>query len=144
MSRKKTYNLARVIMTVNGVPMSGFGESDAANWEPNSDIWETTVGADGELTRNKTNDDSGKLTFTFSKMSMSNGVLNVFLQLAKNFGIGDTFTIMINDLNGGDKLIAIDCYIEREPDLAFGKAAGEKAWVIKTPSGKTSHGGSLI
>lgn len=140
----RTYNLAQVIITVGGLPLEGFGADDAVTFEPNSDLWENTIGADGEVTRSATNDRSGTLTFTLMSTSRSLDILNTFLQLTKTVGVGDTFPVYIKDLNSGDQLFAEQCWIQREADMSFGKTASEREWTIYAARVTTTHGGALI
>lgn len=140
----KTYNLAQVLITIGGLPFEGFGESDAVTFAPNSSVYESAVGADGEVTRSATNDRSGTLTFTLMSTSSSNDVFSAFLLLSKTVGIGDTFPVYIKDLNSKDTLIASKCYIQDEAEMAFGRAATEREWTIYAANVSTIHGGDII
>lgn len=140
----KTYNLAQVLITVNGLPLEGFGESDAVTFAPNSPIYESAVGADGEVTRSATNDRSGTLTFTLMSTSLSNDLFSTFMILSKTVGVGDTFPIYIKDLNSNDTLIASKCYIQDEAEMSFGRDASEREWTIYAANVSTIHGGALV
>jgi hypothetical protein len=139
----RTYNLANVVITVGGIVIEGFGESDAVSYEPNSPIWETTVGADGEVTRSATNDRSGNLTFTIMSTSGSLKVFSAFMAVSKQVAVGDIFPVFIKDLGSGDQLIAEQCWIEEEASMEFGKAAAEREWTVKAAKVSTMQGGAL-
>lgn len=127
----RTYNLAQCLITINGVPIEGFGETDAISFAPNSNVFENTVGADGENTRSATNDRSQEATLTLMQTSPSLGLLYDLLNLAQNGLPGDIFALYINDLNNREEVVVEQAWIEREADQAFGKAAGERAWTIR-------------
>ena len=140
----KTYNLAQVLITVDGLPLEGFGESDAVTFAPNASIYESSVGADGEVTRSASNDRSGTLTFTLMSTSLSNDIFSEFLTLSKTTGTGDTFPVYIKDLNSNDQLIAAKCYIQDESEMAFGRDASEREWTIYAANVSTVHGGATV
>jgi len=139
----KTYNLAQCVFTINGVPLEGFGSDDAVVIAPNDDLWTTQTGADGEETRSATNTRSGQATITLMSTSNTNDLLNTFLQLIKSIAIGDRFVMFIRDLNSGDQVIAEQAYIQREPDMSFGKEASTREWTIYLPKYTSTHGGAI-
>jgi hypothetical protein len=143
----KTYNLAMVKILLGGVPMDGFGESDALSFEANSDLFESAVGADGEVTRSATNDRSGVITLTLMSTSKANDWLNTWLSKSKTveltLGAGDKFEIYVKDLNSLDTLIAADAYIQKEPTSTYGRNAAEREWTIYAANVSTIFGGSL-
>lgn len=139
----RTYNLAQTIITIGGLPVEGFGADDAFSFEPNSPIYETTVGADGEVTRSATNDRSGTITITLMETSPSLAILNTYLQLSKTTAIGDIFPVYMRDLNSGDEIIAQQCWIEEEPAMSKGKGAGEREWILRAAKVTVKHGGAI-
>lgn len=139
----RTYNLAQCVFNINGVPLEGFGDGDAVTVAPNDDLWSDQVGADGEVTRSRTNDLSGTMTVTLMSTSLSNDVLNQFLQLILAGAPGDKFSVFIKDLNSGDQVVAAQAYLMRDPDMAFGKEASTREWTIKLPRYQRTHGGAL-
>ena len=144
MGAAKTYNLAQSIFTIAGIPLKGFGADDALVFTPAEDVWTEEVGADGEVTRSATNNRSGTCAVTLMSTSLSNDLLNGFLQLAKTIGIGDIFPLFVKDLNSGDTIIAAQCWIKTEPPMTFGKAASTREWMIYVADATTIHGGALI
>lgn len=139
----RTYNLAQVQILVGGLPMEGFGESDAISFEMNADLYESAVGADGEVTRSATNDRSGTITLTLMSTSPANDKLNVFLQRSKGSAVNDTFEVFVKDLNSADTFIASDAYIQKEPVSSYGRNAAEREWTLYAANVTTFFGGAL-
>jgi len=144
----KTYNLAQVQIAINGVPIEGFGESDAITFEPNSDLYESAVGADGEVTRSATNDRSGTITITLMSTSVSNATMTFYLTASKASGGGllgnDKFQIYVKDLNSGDFFLANNAYIQKEPNSTYGRNAAEREWTIYAANVTTGFTGNAV
>lgn len=140
----RRYSLAECVVTVNGIPIEGFQADDAVTYSPNSPLNESEVGADGEVTRSTNQDRSGTITFFLKASSQSNNVFNAFMQAAKaGLGIGDVFSVMVNNLGSGDKIIAPQTWIEQEPDVAIGRTDYDKEWLCRTANAVVTHGGAL-
>ena len=139
----KTYNLAQVSISINGVPIEGFGESDAISFEPNSDLYESAVGADGEVTRSATNDRSGTITITLMSTSLSNLKFSGFMALSKALGAADKFIISVNDTNSGDFFLATNAYIQKEPNSTYARNASEREWTLYAANVTTAFTGNL-
>ena len=95
----RTYDPKQVIVTIGGVPMSGFSDGTFLEIDRNEPTWNTVVGADGLVTRGKTNNFSGTLTLTLKQSSPSNDVLSGFMAVdeATNRGV---FPLLVKDLAG--------------------------------------------
>ena len=110
-------------------------------------MFESAVGADGEVTRSATNDRSGVITLTLMSTSKANDWLNTWLHRSKTveltLGAGDKFEIYVKDLNSLDTLIAADAYIQKEPASTYGRNAAEREWTIYAANVSTVFGGSL-
>lgn len=127
-----TYNLKEVIITVNGIPMSGFGDNDALTVEYQEDAWTTKTGADGEVVRSRTNNEVALFRLTLMQTSEANQVLQAAILLDK--AIGRTlFGVGMVDLNRSEVLSGTDCYIQQSPQRQYNKEAGEREWVIVIP-----------
>jgi len=139
----RTFNLAQCQFIVNGLPIEGFGESDAAVWAPDEDLYTKVVGADGEVSRARTNNYSGSLTITLMSTSKSNDVMNALMILTKLISAGDMAAILIQDLGSPDRFFGQKCWLKREPDMSFGRDVTERTWTFDVARGDTTHGGSF-
>jgi len=128
----KTYNLAEVAISINGIEMTGFGENDAITVEYAEQAWQTVVGADGEVTRSRTNNELARATLTLMQTAVANAALQAAVFADKEFGT-NIFAFSLEDLQRSEVLFGSDCYIEQSPTKAFNKAAAERVWVIVIP-----------
>jgi hypothetical protein len=125
----KTYNLKRCIVTVNTIEVEGFGENDAISFEPNEDMWNYTVGGDGEGTRSRMNNDSYTITLTLMQNSESLMVLQQ-AYLADLLSGNSKFVLTVDDLETDEHIVAEDCWVQRPPTKAFARQVGEREWRI--------------
>lgn len=136
----KTYDLKRVLMTVNGVPVSGFDEGEAVTVEFNEDAWKMKVGADGEAVRSKTNNRSGKLTFNVLYSSSANNIFES-LRLADELTNSGQAAIYLKDLASGTEVFAARAWVTKSPNITFGQEAGAREWVFETGEMLVTHVG---
>jgi len=80
----KTYDPAQVTIIFAGIPISGFAEGTFVSVERNEDSWALQVGADGEATRAKSNNKSGRVTLTLIQSSFSNDALSAVMAVDEN------------------------------------------------------------
>ena len=95
----RTYDPKQVIITVGGVPMSGFSDGTFLEIDRNEPTWNMVVGADGLVTRGKTNNFSGTMTLTLKQSSPSNDVLSGFMAIEEASN-GVVFPILVKALCG--------------------------------------------
>jgi hypothetical protein len=127
-----TYNLKEVIISVNGIPATGFGDNDALTVEYQEDAWMTKTGADGEVVRSRSNNEVAFFRLTLMQTSEFNQVLQAAVLLDKQFG-RTLFGVSVVDLNRSEVLSGADCYIQQSPQRQFNKEAGEREWTIVVP-----------
>lgn len=127
----KTYDPKKVSVIIGTHIASGFADGDFITVERDEDVWSTLTGADGETTRAKNANKSGKFTLRLLAASASNDVLST-LQLADEASGGGTFAVMVKDGSGRSLYAAAAAWISKAPSAAFGKEAGTREWVIAT------------
>lgn len=125
----RTYDPAQVICTIGGVPMSGYAEGTFIEVDRDEATWTKVVGADGLVTRGKTNNFSGTLTLTLKQSSPSNDVLSGFLAIDELTNQG-VVPILIKDLSGNSIYFSATAWIAQYANSAFGKAISDRAWTI--------------
>lgn len=125
----RTYDPKSVIITIGGVPMSGF--SDGTFLEVNRDeaTWNKVVGADGYVTRGKTNNFTGTITLTLKQSSPSNDVLSGFMAADEISNVG-IVPILIKDLSGNSTYFSAQGWIQQYPSSTFGKEINDREWTI--------------
>lgn len=124
-----TYDPKNVIVTIGGVPMSGYSDGTFLEITRNEPTWNLVVGADGLVTRGKTNNFSGSMVITLKQSSPSNDVLSGFMAIdeANNTGV---FPILVKDLSGNSIYFGGNCWITKYADSTFGKDISDRTWTL--------------
>ena len=131
MGTAKTYDPKLVILTVNGVPITGYPDGTFISVEPSGDRFTKIVGADGEVARSKSNDYSHTITITLLQTSLSNDFLSSLFNLDRLSNAGKC-AIQIKDLLGTSLLFWQSAWIQAEPGVEYAKEIGERAWTFAT------------
>ena len=126
----RTYDPKEVIITIGGVPMSGFSDGTFLEVSRSEPTWTMVTGADGYVTRGKTNNFSGLVTLTLKQSSPSNDVLSGFIQLDEltNSGI---VPILIKDLSGNSTYFSAQGWVMQYANSTFGKDINDREWTIQ-------------
>jgi len=127
------YDLKRVAVIVNGVPLTGAADGDFVTWTPNGNVHEKTPGARGEYAVSRTNDEGGTIAFSVWQGARGPAVtLDAIVELQKSAGLSAaTFVeIQIKDLQTGEHLVFPQCWIETEPTRAFGATQQAREYVF--------------
>lgn len=125
----RTYDPKNIIITVGGVPISGFSEGTFVEIDRNEPTWNLVVGADGLVTRGKTNNFTGSVIITLKQSSPSNDILSGLLAIdeATNAGV---FPVLIKDLSGNSIYFAGRCWINQYANSTFGKDISDRQWTL--------------
>ena len=125
----RTYDPKAVIITIGGVPISGFSDGTFLEVIRNEPTWNMVVGADGFVTRGKTNNFSGQVTLTLKQSSPSNDVLSGFIALDEltNAGI---VPVLIKDLSGNSTYFSGQGWVQQYANSTFGKDINDREWTI--------------
>ena len=126
----RTYDPKEVIITIGGVPMSGFSDGTFLEIARSEPTWNMVVGADGYVTRGKTNNFSGTLALTLKQSSPSNDVLSGFMALDElsNAGI---VPVLVKDLSGNSVYFSGQAWVQQFPSSTFGKDISDRAWQLQ-------------
>lgn len=138
----RTYNSADVSIVFAGIPMSGRADGAFLSVERNEDSYSIQVGTDGEATRSKTNNKSGRITITLMQSSQANAALSAFHNAAEA-GITDGIAPFLAKDNSGlppSVYAAEKAWIVRHPTGEFDREAGPREWVLETDNLIIFHG----
>ena len=133
----KTYNPKECIVTYGGVQISGYADGTFVNIVPNSESWTKIVGADGFVSRARSNDDTYEVTITLQSTSDSNLYLSAQYKIDNTTGKG-ALPLTITDLSGSTIFVAPAAWIRQLPDQEFSKEITERAWVFDTDNASES------
>lgn len=139
----RTYDPKKVICTVGGVPMSGWADGTFISVERDNDSFTKVSGADGIVSRAKSNDRAGAVTLTFAQTSPSNDVLTGFAQ-ADELANAGVKPVLIQDFNGTTVLVSAFAWVRKPPVMEFGKEISDREWVLDCADLDMFAGGNLV
>lgn len=130
----KNYAPEDVLIVFAGVPISnGLAADSFVEIEPAANMFEDAVGADGEVTRMKTNDRRATVKFKLMASSSDNAKLSTIAALDKKTG-GGIGPLMITVKGTNIVYLAAKAWISREPNVSFGSTMGDLEWEIRCAS----------
>lgn len=129
----KVYDPKAVSMVFAGILIGGYSDGTFVKIAANNDSFALLVGADGDATRSKTNDRSGRITFTLQQSSLSNDLLSAAhaadVLTSNGDGIGP---LLIKDNSGRTLVTAEKAWIVKQPDADFAREVSMREWIIET------------
>ena len=139
---QKTYDYNQVAVIIGGVQATGMAEGDdVVMVEMDADAWNLTVGADGESTRSKSNNNAGTFKIKLMQTSDMNDILSSYYQADKLSNNGK-FPVMIKDNSGRSLHMAEQAWVQKLPAAGYGANAKEREWVIRTGELVNTVGGN--
>lgn len=127
----KTYDPSQVAIILGGFAMTGFADGSFVTVARNADAFALHIGTDGEGTRAKSSNKSGRITLTLSQSSDSNSILSG-LATADELSNNGIFPVLIKDNSGLSLYSAETAWIVKVPDSEFGRELGSREWIIET------------
>lgn len=122
-----TFDPKSVVITIGGVPISGYADGTFVEITADNQQFTKVVGADGYTTRVKSNNYGGTLTLTLAQTSPSNDYLSGLLQRdrATNTGV---VPLLIKDMSGTTLIFSATAWVQQFPDVSFGNEMNNRAW----------------
>ncbi len=138
----KTYDPGKIVVSLAGNLLSGFADGSFVAAERRENAFNLVVGAGGEACRVRSRNKSGTVTLTLMGSAISNAILSALAaadELAGT-GIGPLF---IKDLGGTTILSAGNAWIEKIPNVEFGKELANREWVLACEALDMNIGGNI-
>lgn len=132
----RTYSPKKVQVLVANQIITGFSEDDLVEIEKADDDFEKAIGADGEVARTQSADESGTVTISLMQTSASNDLLSTLRDTDKLSG-NDPFPVMVKDGSGRTIISMVEAWIKKVPNSQFKKRSGARVWVLE--SGIVAH-----
>ena len=126
-----TYDPKKVVVTFGGVPLTGFADGTFISIEPVEEAFTRVSGADGLVSRARSNDDGYEVTLTLQQTSLSNAVLSGIHNQDKRTGDG-VKPLTVKDLRGEQLFFAEAAWIRQDPTVEYSKEIEEREWVFDT------------
>lgn len=136
----KTFDPLKVIVTVDGIPLTGWADGKFISIKPAAAAFTKKVGASGEVARAKSNDLTQEVVLDFIQTSMSNDILSGFAALDKNNG-GGQFALSVIEIGTANVLFATNAWVRQDPDWERSKEIGEVSWTLDTDQAVRFTGG---
>ena len=126
----RTYDAKEVVLTLDGTPVFGYADGTFISIEREEETYNKVVGADGMVSRAKTNNRSGTLTLTLKQTSPSNEDLSDFLNQDElnNEGV---FSVLLKDASSGSRIFSSTGWVQGLPTIEYAKEISEREWVIE-------------
>lgn len=138
----RTFDFKQIQLTFGSSLIQGFAEGDdVITLEPQADAYNSLAGADGEVTRSKTNDNRWLLRVRLLQTSPSNDDL-MGAAAADRLSNGGVRPLLLKDLSGNTLVGEAQAYIQRLPDAGLGTNVSDREWAIMLPSPDIFIGGN--
>jgi hypothetical protein len=137
----KTYDPSQVAIIVGGFQITGFADGSFLTVARNADAFALYIGTDGEGTRAKSNNKSGRITLTLAQSSDSNAILSG-IATADELSNNGIVPVLIKDNSGVSLYAAETAWIVKAPDSEFGREVGSREWILETDNLSVFVGGN--
>jgi len=128
----KTYDPKKVVVTFGGVPITGWADGDMIEVSPNdADGFKKQVGADGEVGRSMSSDNTHSVDFNLMQTSQVNDYFSGIRNMDKLTGMA-ILPLSITDLNGVSLHFWPEAWIKGDPTWGYAKELKERKWTIDT------------
>ena len=137
-----TYAAEKVVVTVGGVILTGFGEGDFLTAKYDEDRFMKKVGADGEVGRSRTASRAVTIEVVLSATSKANDELSALFNLEQIGGFDSPVPIGVADLSGRSVAGSSKAWLKTAPDMVFGNEISERTWVFDCADLTMNYGGN--
>lgn len=136
--RLAEYDPTTVIFTWGGIPLPlGASSGNFIRLERSEVMWRMPVGIDGEVTRVRSNNFSGVVTFRMRQAAVNATALSTLLTLNEFTGIYGAFAglpFLLTDVPSGATLWSSPvAFLEGWPVDEFGTTENDREWVLLCP-----------
>jgi hypothetical protein len=126
-----TYDPKKVIITLGAVPIGGYADGTFVQIDPNSETWTKKVGADGEVVRALSNDNTHTIQITLLQTSLSNAYLRTVMNADRLTGLG-MLPLSLTDLNTMEEHFWPEAWVTADPSAGHAKETTDKQWTLHT------------
>lgn len=126
-----TFDPKQFSMIVGGKIMSGFSDGTFIKVSRNEQAFNLKVGVDGEGTRAKSNNRSGKYEITLMMSSSSNDDLSGFAAADELSNTG-AVPVLLKDGSGRTVCASTTGWVQKYPDSEFAKEVTTRTWVVES------------
>lgn len=136
----QSYNIKAIQLSIGGLVIEGFGDSDAISFAPGADIHTKFTSADGQVMVSAENDPSIDVTITVNQKSSAQAILLAIWRAqdtAERAGLQIPATpFFFKDPSSGDQYSDQNAVVMALPESSFGKEIQTREWKILLPNGR--------
>jgi len=129
MSQFSKYSPLNVLANFKGVPITGYASGTFIEAQRESDSFEMSAGAGGDVVRVQKPQRNGTVTLTLQAESPTNDLLSAIFSADELFGNG-IGRFMLKDLNGNTLLESTYSWIRRMPNVTRTDSGNNVEWMI--------------
>lgn len=127
----RQYDPKQISLIVGGKIITGYADGTFVTPERNEDAFMLKVGVDGEGSRSKNANKSGKITIVLMQTSPSNDYLSA-LALADELSGNGVVPALMKDNLGTTLVTALSAWVKKIANPEMAKEVGTRTWVIET------------
>lgn len=127
----RQYDPKNISVIVGGKIITGFSDGTFVRVIRNEASWTMKVGVDGEGTRARNNNTSGRFEIELMQSSVSNDVLSAFIAADEQSGTG-AVPVLIKDNNGTTLASCLTAWVQKWADSDFAKEVSPRKWILET------------
>lgn len=139
----KQYDPKRVALTFKGILIQGFASGTFVNVERNEDTFSLETGADGNSTRVRSQNRSGKMTITLRAEAPTNDLLSAVALLDERTGLG-VGAWTLKNANSTTRVHAQSAWITKPASVEHASEASTREWVFESDNIEMSIGGAIL
>lgn len=138
------YDPTQVIILLAGViPVEYVAEGTFISITKDSPIFTTSTSTDGQTYRTKIADTTYSVDLTLSSFSETNAILQGLMLSDQLSSISTTFPLLVKDTSGSSFYYAVDCWVEKQPNMSFGNSDTNRSWSIKCSGASVFYGDNM-
>ena len=125
----RTYDPTTVHLIVGIFPVGGFADGVAITAKRNADTFKMVNGINGAVSRKRSFNKSGEISFSLAQTSMSNIALST-LALADEYTGAGVVPLVIWDSATQSIVLSAYGWLRKPPEVSYGKELTNRQWIF--------------
>jgi len=126
----QSYAPKDVVVSWNGVPITGFAEGTFITMKRATESKKKTVGSQGDVCITMSADKTGEIELTLMQSAPSNAKLALLLHLEEKARIPTVGVLMVSDPSGAVLALSKNAFLMSFPSLDLADDAGDRTWMF--------------
>jgi len=137
----RTYDPSQCVLIFGGAPITGFADGTFIEIDRAEDAFTKNVGADGGISRAKSNNRTGSVTITIQQTSPANDILSGIFQADDKANVG-VLPLIFRDSSGRSFTVTDSAWIRKLPPRTYSKGIEVRVWILDTGRTEDFVGGN--